>query len=72
MDTSNGAGDQVDPLPGLRQQLTEEYGDTVPRERIDEVAQQALGEFGSARVRDFVPVLAWRRARHQLRFRIPS
>lgn len=56
-----------DPLPGLRQQLASEYGAIVPRERIDRVAQQALEELEGVRIREFVPVLAWRRARARLR-----
>jgi hypothetical protein len=54
------------PLPGLREQLASEYGATVPQERIDRVAQQALEEPGEVRIREFVPVLAWRRARARL------
>lgn len=56
-----------DPLPGLREQLTTEYGSIVPRERIDQAAEQALNELESTRIRDFVPVFAWRRARARLR-----
>jgi hypothetical protein len=56
-----------DPLPGLREQLASEYGGTVPRERIDRVAQQALEELDGVRIREFVPVFAWRRARERLR-----
>jgi hypothetical protein len=54
-----------DPLPGLKKQLEEEYGD-LPQERIDEVAKHAVGRLAKARVKDFVPVLAWRHARHHL------
>jgi len=57
----------TDPLPGLRKQLTDEYGDSVPADVIDLVARQSLGEFQTAKVRDFVPVFAWRRARRRLR-----
>ena len=57
----------ADPLPGLRKQLTDEYGDSVPADVIDLVARQSLGEFQKAKVRDFVPVFAWRRARRRLR-----
>jgi hypothetical protein len=55
-----------DPLPGLRQQLASEYGAIVPRETIDRVAEQALHELEGVRIREFVPVLAWRRARARL------
>ncbi|MGA9159964.1 MAG: hypothetical protein WB297_03745 [Actinomycetota bacterium] len=54
------------PFPGLKKQLEEEYRG-LPESKIDEVARQALGEFDGARVREFVPILAWRRARKQLR-----
>jgi hypothetical protein len=54
------------PFPGLKKQLEEEYRG-LPESKIDEVARQALGEFKDVRVREFVPILAWRRARKQLR-----
>jgi hypothetical protein len=57
----------ADPLPGLRKQLASEYGETLPAETIDRAAQEALGELSEARIRDYVPVLAWRRARARLR-----
>ena len=41
----------ADPLPGLRKQLTDEYGDSVPADVIDLVARQSLGEFQAAKVR---------------------
>jgi hypothetical protein len=56
-----------DPLPGLREQLASEYADAVPPDRIEQVARQALDEFEGAKVREFVPVFAWRRAREVLR-----
>ena len=54
------------PFPGLKKQLEEEYPG-LPESKIDEVARQVLGEFDGARVREFVRILAWRRARKQLR-----
>ena len=56
-----------DHLPRLRRELAREYGDHVPDEVIDLTAQEALGEFSHVRIRDFVPVFAWRRARARLR-----
>jgi hypothetical protein len=53
-------------LPGLRKQLVEEYGGRVPAETIDLVAREVLGELREARIHDYVPVLAWRRARLRL------
>jgi hypothetical protein len=51
-----------DPLPGLKKQLRSEY-DQLPEERIDRVAKHALDKYAAAKVREFVPVLAWRHAR---------
>ena len=56
-----------DPLPALRQQLAKEFEGIVPRDRIDQAAEQAIGDFKEAPVRAFVPILAWRRARALLR-----
>lgn len=58
-----------DPLLGLRVQLTAEYGDLFPRHTIDEMARHALAELDGARIREFVPVFAWRHAREHLRQR---
>jgi hypothetical protein len=55
-----------DPLPGIKKQLREEYRD-LPEEKVGEAAERALGEFADARVREFVPIMAWRRARERLR-----
>jgi hypothetical protein len=57
----------TDPLPGLRQQLRDEYGGSLPDETIDLAAREALDAYAHARVREFVPVFAWRRARRRLR-----
>jgi hypothetical protein len=56
-----------DPLPGLRGQLVSEFGEAVPRERIEQAAEQAFHQFDSVRIREFVPILAWRRARQLVR-----
>lgn len=55
-----------DLLPRLRNQLEEEYGGSVPSDTIDRVAEQTLWELRGARVREFVPVFAWRNARQWL------
>jgi hypothetical protein len=60
----------ADLLPRLRNQLEEEYGGSVPSDTIEQVAEQTLREFQRVKVREFVPVFAWRRARQRLR-RIP-
>jgi hypothetical protein len=54
-----------DPLPGLKKQLRSEY-DQLPEERIDQVAKHSLDKYAAAKVREFVPVLAWRHARRHL------
>jgi hypothetical protein len=56
-----------DPLPELRARLARHYGDTVPEELIDLAAREAIDDLSSARIREFVPVFAWRRARARLR-----
>jgi hypothetical protein len=55
-----------DPLQRLRKQLADEYRDQ-PGDRIDEAAKHALDRLGDARVREFVPIFAWRHARQHLR-----
>lgn len=55
-----------DPLPGLRKQLANEFGRFLPKKRINDAAEQALDEFEGARIREFVPVFAWRHARARL------
>ncbi len=60
---------EADPLPALRQRLMEEFGGSVSAEMIDRIARQSLNDLGEARVPDFVPMFAWRRARSQLRGR---
>jgi hypothetical protein len=57
---------EADPLPGLRKQLAEEYGASVPPEKIEQIARQSLGELRDARIKEFVSVFAWRRARGRL------
>jgi hypothetical protein len=56
-----------DPLARVRGQLEAEYGGTVPRERIDRAAKEAVEALSDARIRDFIPLLAWRQARARLR-----
>jgi hypothetical protein len=56
-----------DPLPGLQKRLAEEFGDAVPPETISQIARQSLSELRGARIPDFVPMFAWRRARGRLR-----
>jgi hypothetical protein len=64
--STSGPESIKDPLQRLREQLAEEYRDQ-PGDRIDEAAKHALDRFGGAKVREFVPILAWRHARQHLR-----
>jgi Protein-tyrosine-phosphatase-like, N-terminal domain len=59
-------GRGADPLTALRNQLSEEYGEIASPEAIEQVARQSLGELQGARVKEFVPLFAWRRARQRL------
>ena len=56
-----------DALPALPDDLLREYGAEVPVGSIEQVAKQALEDFNDVQIREFVPVLAWRRARSRLR-----
>jgi hypothetical protein len=56
-----------DALPALRADPVREYGTAVPTAAIEQAAKQALAEFDGVPIREFVPVLAWRRARSRLR-----
>lgn len=56
-----------EPLQELQEWLVREFAGTVPRPRIEAAANDAFREFEDARIRAFVPVLAWRRARDLLR-----
>ena len=60
-------GEIADALPALRDDLVREYGASVPTAAIEQAARQALAEFDGVPIREFVPVLAWRRARSRLR-----
>ena len=44
----------------------EEFEDVVPAETIGQVARRSLGELRGAKIPDFVPMFAWRRARRRL------
>jgi hypothetical protein len=60
------AHDRHDPIPKVEHQLTAEFKGRVPDEVIREVARSSVDEFRDARVKDFVPILAARRARSRL------
>ena len=54
------------PLPRLKKQLSEEF-EGQPPDLIDRAAQHSLDRYRSAKVREFVPIFAWRHARLHLR-----
>jgi hypothetical protein len=60
-------GEISDALPALRADLVREYGTMMPTAAIEQAARQALAEFDGVPIREFVPVLAWRRARSRVR-----
>jgi|UniRef100_UPI0039C99942 hypothetical protein len=64
MNALEGAG--RDSLPGLKKQLSEEYGDQT-EDRIDQAARHGLDRLADVRVRGFVGIFAWRHAREHLR-----
>ncbi len=47
--------------------VSADLGDGVDREEVRRAAEPYLLEFDSARIRDFVPILAERRLRNDLR-----
>lgn len=55
-----------DPLPRLKKQLTEEFAGE-PEDLIDQAAKHSLDRYKGAKVREFVPIFAWRHARRHLR-----
>lgn len=59
-----------DPVRTVEHDLTVEFGDDLPEDTLHTIAQEAVRELADARVREFVPILAWRRARARARARI--
>jgi hypothetical protein len=54
-----------DPLRGLVEQLKDAHGD-LPDEQLRDVAKHSLDRFAKARIRNFVPVLAYGHAQRHL------
>jgi hypothetical protein len=54
------------------ERLLTEFGNWVEAATIRRVATEAIEPFREARVRDFVPILAWRKARARLRGQLSS
>ncbi len=55
-----------DPRAFVVHQLSMEFGDQVDPQTIQEVATHEVSQFDGAKVRDFVPIIAWRLARARL------
>ena len=51
---------------GLLDELVHRYSTSVPPEMIDRIFQECLAQFSTARIGDFVPVLAQRCAKAKL------
>jgi hypothetical protein len=56
-----------DPIATVEHDLAVEFGGRLPEATLHAMAEEAVSELSDARVRDFVPVLAWRRARSRAR-----
>ena len=55
--------------PDVQEQVERQLGrefDTLPRERVSQVAREAVEAFRGARLRQFVPLLAFRSARRRV------
>jgi hypothetical protein len=47
--------------------LSVEFDGILSRKTISSLASQEVGEFEQEKVREFIPILAWRRARFRAR-----
>jgi hypothetical protein len=52
-----------DPIETVEHDLAAEFGDRLTPDMLHTMAEEAVSELSDARVHEFVPVLAWRRAR---------
>jgi hypothetical protein len=60
--------DNAEALPRAQQErLYEEFGENLPPHTIGESLRRSLDRYRDARVKTFVPVLAYRDARAELR-----
>jgi hypothetical protein len=50
----------------VEHELQAEFEGIVSTEELSTIAREEVDAFGSARVRDFVPILAWRQARSRV------
>jgi hypothetical protein len=68
---TGGSGER-DPVVSVEHDLSAEFGDRLPGDALHTIAEEAVSELADARVREFVPVLAWRRARSRARVALLS
>lgn len=59
-----------DPIESVEHDLSAEFGDRLTPDTIHTMAEEAVSELSDARVHEFVPVLAWRRARSRARIAV--
>ncbi len=64
--------DEQRQLASVRAALMREFGDRLPAERVREQFDAIVGQFDGAPIRTFVPVLAARSARRELRRALPA
>ena len=62
---SNALADR-DVLSGVIKELSAEFGDQIDVASITRVATQEVALFDGAKVRNFIPMIAWRLARFRL------
>jgi hypothetical protein len=61
-----------DPVETVEHDLMVEFGDRLTPDVLHTMAEEAVSELSDARVHEFVPVLAWRRARSRARVAVVS
>ena len=59
--------EKEDPVAPVVRRLLGEFGDRVDQRTIGEVAASETAVLATAKVQNFVPIIAWRRARVRLR-----
>ena len=64
--------DEQRQLNNVKAELVREFGDRVSTERVQRLFAEIVGRFDGAPIRSFVPVLAQRSARLELRHALSS
>ena len=63
MSVGSATSTRRDPVGCVHRDLKREFGGSIPDTLLRSWAHEAVAEYRGARVREFVDVLAWRRAR---------